>query len=187
MLKKVLAMGMSAFMCLALCSCGNSEGNIIDKQIETVVVKETVYVTEANENNEQSSNVYYYDETSSPEQYEEETRASKKGYTTADILRKAAEAADKQYWVVFYAGYNNNRIEMASFNALENFSVKWNEKLYCEKLVGECTQFKFDDDKNSFVEYNHNIYLTGKATDIIGSNCDIYDEKNDTTINAKTE
>lgn len=181
MLKKVLATGMAVFISFALCSCGDSERNIIDKQIETVVVKETVYVTEANQNNE-----VYYNEPSEPNQYEEETRENKKGYTTADILRKAEEAADKQYWILYYC---DNKLRMQSFNALEGFTVtlESDQHLKCDRLVGDVILYFWDEEKSDFSITNSTAYSDWKCNSIIGGNVDIIDEKNDTIISAKTE
>ena len=80
---------------------------------------------------------------------------------------------------------------MASFNALENFTVIMdaNKKIICKKLVGDCRLYEWDSDNSGFKEiYNsYKTRLATQCTEIIGSNCDIYDEKNDTVIKAKTE
>lgn len=185
---KLAAVCILPALCFTLGACSKGTDVSVqasaDKQVETVIVKETVYVTEPSANSAEqdiSSEIETQPET------ESETVAKKKGYTTADILKKAADAAEKQYWVVFYEGYRDNRIEMSSFDALENYTVNWNKNLICEKQVGQCTQYKFDDEQNKFVKTGTYKILTDFATDIIGGNCDIYDEKNDTVIKAKTE
>ena len=185
MKKGIICMVLFISICLSGCSFANSSDNSNSQpELETVIVKETVkvtetvYVTDPN-NAEETEQTTMKDNTSEEDE--------NKGYTTRDILKKAAMAADKQYWVVFYEGTRDNKIEMSSFNALEGFSVKWNRSLVCEKQVGKVTQYKFDDDKNAFVEIGSYKILTDAATDIIGSNCDIFDEKNDKTIFTKTE
>lgn len=165
---------------LVLCSCSvtqQTKQDDVPNNIETVIVKETVIVSET---------VYATEPTIIKSEVESEdktdTSTGKVGYTTADILKKAAQAADKQYWIVFYEGTRGNRIEMSSFNALEDFSVSWNKDITCEKQVGECTQFKFDENSNGFVETGKYGKITDEATGIIGSNCEIYDIKNDSVI-----
>lgn len=158
-----------------------------DKQAETVIVKETVYVTEPSANSVEKDNS---SSNESQSETENETVADKKGFTTADILKKAADAAEKQYW---FAYFQNNYIQMTTFDALENFNVKMDSDgwVTCDKLVGECIVYYWDSDKNGFEkngdQWNYKTKLTRGCSEIIGGNCDIYDEKNDTVIKAKTE
>lgn len=173
---------------ILLSGCSLFGGESSSQQPETVIVTETVYVTEPTASQPETS----VEETTQEFTQAETTEAiqgttQKKGYTTEDILKKAAEAADKQYWIVYYSKYDNNRVEMASFNALEGFQVTLREdkSVKCDKLVGEFSAFVFEDDKNNFIEH---VDKQGFSTiGIIGSNCDIYDEKNDTTIKANAK
>ena len=104
------------------------------------------------------------------------------GYTTSDVLKKAAKAADKQYWIVYY---RYNKLKMSSFNALEDFTVTLaNNCLNCDKTVGDPTIYYWDDDKNDFTESIRDPWF---CDEIIGGNCDVVDEKNDKTIKARTK
>ena len=188
---KLAAVCILPALCFTLGACSKGADVSLqasaDKQAETVIVKETVYVTEPSANSAEqdiSSEIETQPET------ESETVADKKGYTTADILKKAAEAAEKQYWVAYF---QNNYIQMTTFDALENFTVTMNSDGWatCDKLVGECIVYYWDSDKNGFEkindQWNYKTKLTRGCSEIIGGNCDIYDEKNDTVIKAKTE
>ena len=78
---------------------------------------------------------------------------------------------------------------MATFNALENFTVKWTAEgeLVCDKLFGISIVKKWDSDKSTFSGKEDRTDVAFRASEIVGSNCDIYDEKSDTVIKEKTE
>lgn len=189
MSKKIFAVIILSLYNMSLCSCGffnssSSSGDTVPP--ETVIVKETVLVTEekAESDNKFSIAESDTDDNSQLEisAVESSESAGNSGYTTSDVLKKAAEAANKQYWIVYYSG---GKLRMSSFNALEGFTVtlKSDSVFYCDKIVGDATLFCWDDNKNGFSE-GGNHWMGDK---IIGGNCDVYDEKNDTTIGARTE
>ncbi len=92
-----------------------------------------------------------------------------------EILNKASQTADKQYWVVFNEGYRNDRIEMSSFTAKQGFKVSWDKGVYCNNQIGECTQYVYNEETKEFVKIGTYSNLTDYATNIIGSNTSIYD------------
>ena len=184
MKKGIICMVLFISICLSGCSFANSSDNsnnqpepetVIVK--ETVVVTETVYVTEPN-NAEGTEQTATKDNTSEDDE--------NKGYTTQDVLKKAAEASDNQYWVVYFG---EGSLRMSTFNALENFTLKWTSdgELVCDKLVGNSIIKNWDSDKSTFSGKNERTDVAFRASEIVGSNCDVYDEKNDKTISAKTE
>ena len=96
------------------------------------------------------------------------------------------QKAYNQYWIVFFG---EGSLQMATFNALENFTVTWTSgrELVCDKMVGSSIVKQWDDDKNTFVGNRARTDVAFSASEIVDSNCDIYDEKADTTIPAKTQ
>lgn len=166
-------------LCLSGCSFANlSETSSIKPEPETVIVKETVIVTET----------VFVTEPDSEEKVEATTKeddtseaTDSKGYTTQDVLKKADEASDNQYWIVFFG---EGALRVATFNALENFTVKWTAvgELVCDKLVGISIVKKWDSDKSTFSGKEGRTDVAFRASEIVGSNCDIYDEKCDTVI-----
>lgn len=156
-----------------LCDSSNSKPEpetVIVK--ETVIVTETVYVTEPNN-----------DEKIKPTTAED---SESKGYTTQEILKRAAETSEKQYWILYYC---DNNLRMQSFNALEGFTVtlESNQHLKCDRLVGDVTLYYWDEEKSDFEITHTTTYGEWSCNEIIGGNVDVIDEKNDKTISAKTE
>lgn len=185
MKKTIICLFMILAVCLSGCSFANLGGNsnsqpepetVIVK--ETVVVTETVYVTEPN-NEEETEKTTINDSTSEGDE--------NKGYTTQDVLKKADEAADNQYWIVYFG---EGSLMMSTFNALEDFTVKWTAEgeIVCDKMVGSSIIKDWNSDKSTFTSGMHanRTDVAFRASEIVGSNCDIYDEKNDKTISAKT-
>lgn len=172
-----------AMMCLclvlAICLSGCSFVDLNSQpEPETVIVKETVIVTET----------IYVTEPNNEDETEKTTindDNENKGYTTQDVLNKAAETADNQYWIVYFG---EGRLMMSTFNALEDYTVKWTAdgEIVCDKMVGNSIIKDWDSDKSNFSGHDERTDVAFSASEIVGSNCDIYDEKNDKTISAKT-
>lgn len=150
----------------------------------TDVVKESVIETE----------IVYVTEPNNKEKTEKTTTSEvdkNKGYTTQDVLKKAAKAADNQYWIVYFGeDFCEGSLLMSTFNALEDYTVKWTAdgEIVCDKMVGNSIIKDWNSDKSTFTS-GMNVKRTDvafRAYEIVGSNCDIYDEKNDLTISAKT-
>lgn len=163
----------------AFSGCSVSQPNAEpNAQPETVIVKETVIVYETVFVNETVNN-----ESNDSEQTQVD---DKKGYTTEEVLQKAEAASDNQYWIVFFG---EGSLQMATFNALENFTVTWtsDRELVCDKLVGSSIVKQWDSEKNTFTGNRARTDIAFRASEIVGSNCNIYDEKADTTISAKTQ
>lgn len=161
------------------CSIANLSDSLNSKpEPETVIVKETVVVTETIYVTEPTN-----DETTKPTTAED---SEGKGYTTQEVLKKAAEASEKQYWVLYYC---DNNLKMQSFNALEGFTVtlESNQHLKCDRLVGDVTLYYWDEEKSDFSITNTTSFGAWSCSDIIGGNVDVIDEKNDKTISSKTE
>lgn len=184
MKKAIICLCLILAFCLSACSFTNSSDNSNSQpEPETVIVKETVIVTETvyvtDPNNEKETQPETAESTSS------EDRGSK-GYTTQEVLRRAANASEKQYWILYYW---NNGLKMQSFNALEGFTVtlESNQHLKCDRLVGDITLYYWDEEKSDFAVTHTTAYGDWGCTDIIGGNVDVFDEKNDKTIPAKTE
>lgn len=169
-------------ICLSGCSFSSSSGNSNSQpEPETVIVKETVVVTETVYVNGSKN-----EKETQPETTENNSEGSEnKGYTTQEVLRRAANASEKQYWILYYW---DNGLKMQSFNALEGFTVtlESNQHLKCDRLVGDITLYYWDEKKNDFAITNTTAYGDWGCTDIIGGNVDVFDEKNDKTISAKT-
>lgn len=171
-----------AAVCFSGCSLfGN--GSEESQQPETIVVKETVYVAET-----PISQPETVPETvgEQEKQTNAEEATEKKGYTTADILKKANEVAENEYWIVYFDG----GLHMASFNALEGFTLTWKKRdgeLVCDKQVGTSIVHKWSSEDSTFKNDGGRTDIAFHCDEIVGSNCDIYDEKNDTVIKAKTE
>lgn len=180
------------FVGTSLCAC-NLDSNSNSKeasssnfstQPETVIVKETILVTESKTEETTRTTEPESDENNQSETAVADSTEStgSAGYTTSDVLKKAAKAADKQYWIVYY---RYNKLKMSSFNALEDFTVTLaNNCLNCDKTVGDPTIYYWDDDKNDFTESIRDPWF---CDEIIGGNCDVVDEKNDKTIKARTK
>lgn len=100
----------------------------------------------------------------------------------SEILTKASQAADKQYWVVFNEGYRDNRIEMSSFDAKDGFTVTWDKSVYCDNQDGKCTQYAYNEETKAFEKIGEYGNLTDYATSIIGSNCEIFVASENRTI-----
>lgn len=178
MRKTIICLCLILTFCLSGCSFANSSGDSNSQpEPETVIVKETVYVTDPN--NEKETQPVTAESTSSED-------SGSKGYTTQEVLRRAANASEKQYWILYYW---NNGLKMQSFNALEGFTVtlESNQHLKCDRLVGDITLYYWDEEKSDFAITNTTAYGDWGCTDIIGGNVDVIDEKNDKTISAKTE
>lgn len=180
---KLAAVCLLPALCFTLGACSKGADVSLqpsaDKQAETVIVKETVYVTEPSANSAEQ-------DISSEIETQPETVAEKKGFTTKEVLQKAESASENQYWIVFFG---EGSLQMATFNALENFTVKWTSggELVCDKLMGVSTVKHWDSGKSTFTGKEGRTDVAFRASEIVGSNCDIYDEKNDTVIKAKTE
>ena len=110
------------------------------------------------------------------------TESSSSNSYYSDILAKASQAADKPYWVVFNEGYRDDRIEMSSFDAEYGFKVTWDKGVYCNTQKGNCTQYMYNADTNEFEKIGEYNKLTDYATDIIGSNCEIFVADENRTI-----
>lgn len=182
MKKAIICLCLALVICLSGCSFANSSGDSNSQpEPETVIVKETVIVTETvyvtEPNNEEKTTIN--DNTTEGDE--------NKGYTTQDVLKKAAEAADNQYWIVYFG---EGSLMMSTFNALEDYTVKWTAdgEIVCDKMVGSSIIKDWNSDKSTFTSGMHGkrTDVAFKASEIVGSNCDIYDEKNDITISAKT-
>lgn len=152
-----------------------------ESELETDIVKETVIVTE----------IVYVTEQNNKEEITTSEVDENKGYTTQDVLKKAAKAADNQYWIVYFGeDFCEGSLLMSTFNALEDYTVKWTAdgEIVCDKMVGNSIIKDWNSDKSTFTS-GMNVKRTDvafRAYEIVGSNCDIYDEKNDLTISAKT-
>lgn len=170
-----------------MCSCAMSTAvKTESNQPETVIVKETVFVTET-KNVTESNNADNAEETE-PAATEDTTSEDNdnKGYTTQEILKKAANTSEKQYWILYYC---DNNLRMQSFNALEGFTVtlRSDQHLKCDRLVGDAILYYWDESKSDFSISNSNSYGDWSCNDIIGGNVDVLDEKNGKTISARTE
>lgn len=179
MKKGIICLCIFLAVCLSGCSSVSNDSNSLPEPEtiivkETVIVTETVYVTESN--NEETTTI---EDTTSDD-------AEKKGYTTQDVLQKAANAADKEYWILYYW---DNQLKMQSFNALEGFTVTLgsDKHLICDKLVGKITLYYWDEEKSDFSITHTTAYGDWGTSDIIGGNVDVIDEKNDKTIPARTD
>ncbi len=148
-----------------------------ESELETDIVKETVIVTE----------IVYVTEQNNKEEITTSEVDENKGYTTQDVLKKAANAADNQYWIVYFG---EGTLMMSTFNALEDYTVKWTAdgEIICDKMVGNSIIKDWNSKKSAFASGMHGemTNVAFRASEIVGSNCDIYDEKNDKTISAKT-
>lgn len=155
---------------------------------ETVIVTETVYVTEpASSQPETTVEGTTQEDTIQSETTDTTQQVSeKKGYTTEETLKKAEESSENQYWIVFFG---EGRLKMATFNALEGFKVVWKSdgELVCDKLMGSSIVKYWDSNENTFTKETDRTDIAFRASDIVGSNCDIYVEKNNTVIEAKTK
>lgn len=172
---------------ILLSGCSLFGGESSSQQPETVIVTETVYVTEPTASQPETS----VEETTQEFTQAETTAAiqettQKKGYTTEETLKKAAEESENQYWIVFFG---EDRLKMATFNALEGFTVTWKAdgEIVCDKLMGSSTVKHWDSDENKFIRESQRTDIAFEASEIVGSNCDIYVEKNDTTIKANAK
>lgn len=185
MKKAIICLFMILAVCLSGCSFANSGGNSNSQpEPETVIVKETVIVTET---------VYVTDPNNAEETEQTTTEGNtseddnNKGYTTQDVLKKAAEASDNQYWIVYFG---DDGLLMSTFNALEDYTVKLTAdgKLVCDKMVGSSIVKEWNSDKCTFTSGMHAklTIVANDVNDIVGSNFDVYDEKNNNTISAKT-
>lgn len=176
----------SAFI---MCSCTVSTSEKQDSnQPETVIVKETILVTDTPAQETETEDTAEQTEalTETPTEEPTEAATDKKGFTTADILKKAKEVAEKQYWILYYC---DNELRMQSFNALEGFTVtlRSDQHLKCDRLVGDVTLYYWDEAKSNFSITKTSAYGDWSCNDIIGGNVDVIDEENDKTISAKTE
>lgn len=179
MKKIIVYLFLICVVCLSGCSSANLNDNSnSNPEPETVIVKETVIVTET----------VYVTEPNNDEKIEPTTleESESKGYTTQEILKRAANTSEKQYWILYYC---DNKLRMQSFNALEGFTVtlRSDQHLKCDRLVGDVTLYYWDEEKSDFSITNTTAYGDWSCNDIIGGNVDVIDEKNDKTISAKTE
>ena len=91
MKKIIVYLFLICVVCLSGCSSANLNDNSNSKpEPETVIVKETVIVTET----------VYVTEPNNDEKIEPTTleESESKGYTTQEILKRAANTSEKQYW-----------------------------------------------------------------------------------------
>ena len=89
------------------------------------------------------------------------------------LISKAKSNSRNKYWVVFYEGYRNNRLEMSSFDSIGNSKVIWNKSLHATNQYGKVTQYYFNG--NEFEKIGNYSILTDYATKIVASNINIYD------------
>ena len=45
----------------------------------------------------------------------------------SELINQAKKASNNKYFVIFYEGFRNGRLEMSSFDASGDFRVIWNE------------------------------------------------------------
>ena len=153
----------------------------------TITNKPVSANTDSVPRNTGSSNADNSPKSTVPDQTDGDNESTSTGSSSSDsdyseILAKAAQAADKRYWVVFNEGYRDNRIEMSSFDAKDGFTVTWDKGVFCDSQNGNCTQYMFNAETNDFEKIGEYNKLTDYATSILGSNCEIIVASENRTI-----
>lgn len=82
------------------------------------------------------------------------------------------------YWVVFYEGFRNKRLEMSTFDSIGETYIVWNTSLKAMNQDGKCNQYYFDDN-NEWKKIGTYSILTDYAVDIVASNVDIYNSNHE--------
>lgn len=97
------------------------------------------------------------------------------GYSSYEQPKLNSTQTDtNQYWIQFYEGFRDNRLEMSTFNADEFAKVVWDENIKCYGQIGECNQY-YNDDKKWIYMGQYDV-ISDNVTGIVASNIDIYDK-----------
>ena len=95
---------------------------------------------------------------------------------TISMASEANKTDSHKYWVIFKDGFRDNRIEMSSFNSSKGFKVIWDndDSLYCDKQIGEASQYYYDYSSNKFKTIGEYKILSDYCTNIVASNVNVY-------------
>ena len=93
--------------------------------------------------------------------------------SVSKLVDMASRKTGGQYFVIFYEGFRDGRLEMSSFSATKNFKVTWDYGIDTTFCDGDVKQYHYNN--GEFVLDRYYDRLTDYATGIVASNVDIYD------------
>ena len=93
--------------------------------------------------------------------------------SVSKLVDMASRKTGGQYFVIFYEGFRDGRLEMSSFSATKNFKVIWDYGIDTTFCDGDVKQYHYNN--GEFVLDRYYDRLTDYATGIVASNVDIYD------------
>ena len=101
----------------------------------------------------------------------------------SELINQAKKASNNKYFVIFYEGFRNGRLEMSSFDASGDFRVIWNEGIDPSYYDGEICQYYFNSE-NIFEQIGTYSRITDCAENIVASNVDIFDNSGNIVFKA---
>lgn len=104
----------------------------------------------------------------------------------SELINQAKKASNNKYFVIFYEGFRNGRLEMSSFDASGDFRVIWNEGIDPSYYDGEICQYYFNSE-NIFEQIGTYSRITDCAENIVASNVDIFDNSGNIVFKANAK
>lgn len=104
----------------------------------------------------------------------------------SELVNQAKKVSNNKYFVVFYEGFRNGRLEMSSFDASGDFRVIWNTGIDPSYYDGEICQYYFNSE-NVFEQIGTYGRITDYAEDIVASNVDIFDNNGNIVFKANAK
>lgn len=92
-----------------------------------------------------------------------------------DLVEQAQNDSENYYFIIFYEGFRDGRLEMSSFDSSEDFDVVWDTGIDVTNYEGDIEQY-FYNDEGKFELFNFYDRITDDTSEIIASNVDIHDD-----------